>query len=282
MERGLTVKVVRAYSKVAQRFLEDQFGGNQPMLHGLRTNDVTEFILRQSRCAGIGTCKAQVTAMRAFLRWLHVCGQIDSDLVGCVPAVAGWRQSSLRRALEDADVKRLLQSCDRRRSVGRRDYAALLLMVRMGLRAGEVAELKLEDIDWKVAEILVRGKGRKFARLPLPHEVGEAIAGYLQRDRHRTRSRNLFLRSRAPFTALNQPAVTAIVQRTFQRAGIKPPHSGAHVLRHTAATQILRRGGSLSEIAQLLRHSHIDTTAIYAKVDIISLRALSQPWPGGE
>jgi site-specific recombinase XerD len=155
-------------------------------------------------------------------------------------------------------------------------------MVRMGLRAGEVAALELDDIRWKSGEILVRGKGSKQAHLPLPHEVGEAVAAYLQRGRPRYPSRKLFLRSRAPYVGLGQPAVTAFVQRAFQRAGVKSRQRGAHVLRHTAATQMLRRGGSLSEIAQVLRHGHIDTTAIYAKVDRDALRELAQPWPGGE
>lgn len=282
MERGLTVNVVESYSKVAGRFLRKHFGGRRPTLRDLRTHDVTEFVRRKSRSAGIGTSKAQVTALRAFLRWLHVRGEIDLDLADCVPAIACWRQTSLRRGLDDAEISRLLRSCDRRTPVGRRDYAVLLLMVRMGLRAGEVARLMLDDIDWKTAEMSVRGKGRKYAQLPLPHDVGEAIAGYLRRGRPNHPSRNVFLRSRAPFTALEQPAVTTLARRTFQKVELRSPQRGAHVLRHTAATQMLRRGGSLCEIAQILRHSHIDTTAIYAKVDLVSLRELAQPWPGGE
>lgn len=281
-ERSLKASTVAAYRKTAERFLSERFGDDPASLQDLRTTDVTGFIRRASRRFSVSTCKHEVTALRALLRWLHVRGEIDVDLAGCVPAVAGWRQTSLPRGLEDEDVERLLRSCDRRKSVGRRDYAALLLMARVGLRAGEVAALELDDINWKAGEFLVRGKGRKQARLPLPYEVGEAIAAYLQRGRPRYPCRKLFLRSRAPYVGLSQPAVTSLVQWAFKRAGVESPQRGSHVLRHTAATQMLRRGSSLSEIAQVLRHSLIDTTAIYAKIDLDALRELAQPWPGGE
>jgi integrase/recombinase XerD len=281
-ERHLTASTVAGYSKLARRFLSERFGDDPPTPRDLRTTDVTGFIRRASRRVGVGTSKLQVTTLRALLRWLYLRGEIDVDLAGCVPAIAGWRQTSLPRGLNDDQVERLLRSCDRRKSVGRRDYAAMLLMVRMGLRAGEVVALELDDIRWKKGEILVRGKGGKQAQLPLPHEVGEAIAAYLQRGRPRYPSRKLFLRSHAPRVGLGSPAVTALVRSAFQRAGVESPRRGAHALRHTAATQMLRRGGSLSEIAQVLRHSHIDTTAIYAKVDRDALSELAQPWPRGE
>ncbi len=281
-ERCLTAATVEAYCAVARRFLDDQFGDHPLALHTLETSDVTGFVVRASRRVGVGACKFEISALRALLRWLFARGDLDSDLACCVPAAAGWRQMSLPRGLEGNQVDRLLRSCDRRKSVGRRDHAVLLAMVRMGLRAGEVAALELDDVDWSAGEILVRGKGRKHARLPLPHEVGEAIAFYMKLGRPRQPCRKLFLCSRAPYRGLGSSAVSQIAQRAFKRAGLQSAKRGAHVLRHTAATHMLRKGGSLSEIAQVLRHSHIDTTAIYAKVDRDALRELAQPWPGGD
>ncbi|MBW2735465.1 MAG: tyrosine-type recombinase/integrase [Deltaproteobacteria bacterium] len=281
-ERCLAISTVKAYSVVARRFLHERFGEEPPTPHDLIAVDVTGYVIRASRRVSVGACKYEVCALRALLRWLYVRGELDSDLAGCVPAVAGWRQTSLPTGLESDDVECLLRSCDRRKSIGRRDYAVLLSMVRMGLRAGEVAALELDDVDWSAGEILVHGKGSKHVLLPLPHEIGEAIAAYLKRGRPRRSCRKLFLRSRAPYGGLGNSAIGEITRRAFERAGLKSPKRGAHVLRHTAATQMLRRGGSLCEIAQVLRHSHIDTTAIYAKVDREVLHELVQPWAGGE
>jgi integrase/recombinase XerD len=206
-------------------------------------------------------------------------GVIETPLVWAVPSVADLRDRTLPRGLEPAAVKRLLASCDRRRTVGRRDRAILLLLSRLGLRAGEVAAITLDDIDWRAGLLLVRGKGSRHDVLPLPVDVGEAIVAYLRR-RPRCESRALFVAVNAPRTALAQGTVRWIVRAACDRAGL--PRVGAHRLRHTAATEMLRHGASLAEIGQVLRHREQKTTAIYAKVDRRSLRALARPWPSPE
>jgi site-specific recombinase XerD len=213
------------------------------------------------------------------LRFLHVRGHLPHDLAGCVPAVAGWRLAWLPRALEQNQVDCLLKRGKQRSALGRRDAAIVRLLVRLGLRAGDVAALELDDIDWRAGELIVRGKGRRESRLPLPHDVGREIAEYLHRGRPSAVTRKLFLRSRAPYRGLMSSGVVSAAVRVLRQAGITA--GGAHLLRHTAATQMLRHGASLSEIGHVLRHRHVDTTAIYAKVDHAALRALAQPWPEG-
>jgi integrase len=200
-------------------------------------------------------------------------------LAAAVPALANRRLAGLPKAITPEEVQKLLQSCDRRTPVGRRDYAAVLLMVRLGLRAGEVAGLRLEDLDWTHGELVIRGKPRRQDRLPLPRDLGEAIVAYLKHGRPRSKYREIFLRVRAPHRPAGRPAVTSLVRAAGKRAGLDAV--SAHRLRHTAATQMLRKGASLSEVAHVLRHRHIDTTAIYAKVDHRRLRSLGRAWPGG-
>jgi site-specific recombinase XerD len=217
-----------------------------------------------------------VCALRSFLRYLHLAGLIELPLVWAVPAVADLRDRTLPRGLEPAAVKRLLASCDRRRTIGRRDYAILLLLVRLGLRAGEVAAINLDDLDWRAGLLLVHGKGSREDLLPLPVDVGEAIVSYLRR-RPTCASRALFLRVTAPLRPVDRCTVAWVVRAACDRAGL--PRVGAHRLRHTAATEMLRHGASLAEIAQVLRHREQKTTAIYAKIDRAALRALARPWP---
>jgi site-specific recombinase XerD len=212
------------------------------------------------------------------LRWLHLTGAVAVPRATAVPSVAGWRLSGLPRGLEPAQLRTLLAACDRRTAAGRRDYAVLLLLSRLGLRAGEVAVLALDDIDWRSGEIVVRGKGNRAERLPLPADVGSAIAAYLQRGRPQTADgRSVFMRVRAPHRALSSTGVTNIVCETARRAGLGTVH--AHRLRHTAATAMLRAGGTLPEVGQVLRHRSPLTTAIYAKVDRDALTVLVRPWP---
>jgi integrase len=211
-----------------------------------------------------------------LLRYLHVAGLISAPLVWAVPSVADLRDRSLPRGLERAAVRRLLASCDRRRLVGRRDYAILLLLSRLGLRAGEVAGMRLDDVDWRRGELLVRGKGNRQDVLPLPVDVGEAMVSYLRR-RPRCECRALFLRVTAPRAAMDRCTVAWVVRAACDRAGL--PRVGAHRLRHTAATEMLRAGASLAEIGQVLRHRELKTTTIYAKVDRKALRPLARPWP---
>jgi len=210
------------------------------------------------------------------LRYLHLAGLIEAPLVWAVPSVAELRDRTLPRGLAPGAVKKLLASCDRRRLVGRRDYAILLLLSRLGLRAAEVAGLKLDDVDWRGGLLLVRGKGGRHDQLPLPVDVGEALVSYLRRC-PRCESRALFLRTAAPREGLSRSAIGWVVRAACDRAGL--PRVGAHRLRHTAATEMLRQGASLAEIGQVLRHREQKTTAIYAKVDRKALRPLARPWP---
>jgi site-specific recombinase XerD len=275
-ERGLAQSTVGSYVRVARLFLEQQPGG--PQLERLTTADVSGFLARECRRRSVAGARHLVADLRPLLRYLHVAGLIGSPLVWAVPGVADLRDRSLPRGLEPAVVARLLAGCDRRRTVGRRDYAILLLLVRLGLRAAEVAAMQLEDLDWRAGEVLIRGKRDRVDTLPLPVDVGEALVSYLRR-RPQSECRAVFLKLKAPIGALSRQAVCGVVRDACVRAGLPPV--GAHRLRHTAATAMLREGATLVEIAQVLRHREIKTTAIYAKVDRTRLRALAMPWPGG-
>jgi site-specific recombinase XerD len=276
-ERGLTPAVVRSYQGVAHRFMVER---PEPLDFGsLRPRDLPAFVLKESRHYTVGTVKIAVTALRSWLRYLHLTGRVSHELSGAVPAVAGWRMAGLPKALEPHQLQALLAHCQCRTAVGRRDRAAVLLMVRLGLRACEVARLRLEDVRWREAEVVIRGKGRTLARLPMPNDVVAAVTAYLCHARPRSAHRHVFLGSRAPYRPLSVSAVTALVGQAFRRAGLTP--AGAHRLRHTAATAMLRGGASLGEVAHVLRHRSLTTTAIYAKVDRRALWQLARPWPGG-
>jgi site-specific recombinase XerD len=216
-----------------------------------------------------------------FLRFLITEGKCSAGLDAAIPAVAHWRLSSLPRYLQAEDVERVIASCDLTSPVGKRDRAILLLLSRLALRAGDVWQLRLEDIDWKEALISVSGKSRRETRLPLTQEIGDAIVDYLQHGRPQSDSNAVFVRSRAPFRAFAcHSAISVIVERAMCRAGVECPSRGAaHVLRHSAASSMMRQGASLQDIAAILRHRSIETTQIYAKVDVISLRSIAQPWP---
>lgn len=279
-ERAVVSTTVRRYQRVARNLLGDcvsRWGSLE--LSRLCAGDVASFVTRQSRTSSVGRAKETVTALRCVLRFLYLRGELTTDLAGAVLGVANWRQASLPKALPHRHVQQLLCSCDRRTHGGRRDFAILLLLSRLGLRSGEVAALELDDVYWTQGELVVRGKRLREDRLPLPCDVGEALVAYLRRVRPQTGSRSLFLTSRAPLQGLSASAVRHIVRRAWMRAGLPP--TGSHRLRHTVATEMLRKGASLSEIAQVLRHRYVDTTAIYAKVDRCALRELAQPWPGG-
>ncbi len=278
-ERGLAEGTVAYYTDVARLFLVAQARVDGLDLAQLRAAEVTGFVGRECARRSVAAAKYLVVALRSLLRYLHVAGVTTTSLASAVPGVAGRRQSSLPRGLAPTQVDRLLASCDQRRVVGRRDYAILALLVRLGLRAGEVAGLQLDDVDWHRGELVIRGKGDHHERLPLPHDVGEALVGYLRRGRPRDGCRAVFVRVNAPHGGLRPSGIAAVVHDACVRAGLPPV--GAHRLRHTAATQMLRAGAPLSEVAQVLRHHRLDTTAIYAKVDRRALRTLAQPWPGG-
>lgn len=280
-ERGLAEATVSNHEGAARLFLDRRCRdhGGELALADLNAQDVALFVLAECPARSIGSAKILITGLRSLLRFLHVSGRVPVALCPAVPAVAGWRGAALPQGLPPGQVRRLLTGCDRRRRMGRRDFAILMLLARLGLRAGEVAALELDDIDWRAGELIIQGKGRRRERLPLPSDVGAAIAGYLQRGRPPSQDRRLFLRVQAPQGPLNVSGVKSVVRNGCRRAGL--PGFGPHRLRHTVATQMLAAGAGLPEVAQLLRHRSTITTAGYAKVDRGALRDLALPWPGG-
>ncbi len=279
-ERGLTSSTARGYVTVVRPFLRRREARDGTLqLEELTARDITEFVVAECPGRRVGSAKLTVTALRSLLGFLHVDGVLAQSLASAVPSVAGSRLAGLPRALGPRQIRQLLASCDRTTAVGRRDFAVLTMLVRLGLRAGEIVALDLGDVDWRGGEIIVRGKGDRRECLPLPVDVGRAVVAYLRHGRPAAKCRHLFLRVRAPHRALSSSGVTAIVIGAARKAGL--PAVAAHRLRHTAATEMLRAGASLSEIGQVLRHRSPLSTAIYAKVDRVALRQLAQPWPGG-
>ncbi len=278
VERGLSEATAVCYEPRARLFLSAREGLEDLGLDVLTAADVTGFLGRECPLMGAGSAQLLVAVVRSVLRYLHAAGLVAMPLEWAVPAVAAVRGRSLPRGLERSAVTALLSGCDRRRTVGRRDYAILLLGVRLGLRASEIAQIALEDVNWRAGEILVHGKGARMDVLPLPVDVGEALAGYLQRRPSGPEGcRTLFLKVIAPVGPMSRYAVTAVVREACWRVGI--PRVGCHGLRHTAASEMLRAGASLDEIAEVLRHRERRTTAIYARVDRAALRTLALPWP---
>src|SRR6266508_4644362 len=279
-ERGLAMGTVRGYVDIVRPFLAGRVAADGSGLARLGAGDVAAFVLAECPGRSRGSAKLLVTALRSLLGFLHVEGMLAESLVGAVPSVAGWRLAGLPRGLEPAQARRLLASCDRRTTAGRRDFAILTLLLRLGLRRGEVARLELGDIDWRAGEIAIRGKGSRQERLPLPADVGEAVAGYLRRGRPASaQGRCVFVRVKAPHLPLTPGGVTQVVVSAGKRAGLG--EIAAHRLRHTAATEMLRAGATLPEVCQVLRHRSLLTTAIYAKVDREALRTIARPWIGG-
>ena len=248
----------------------------------LDAQKLRKFVLDESRHSGRAKAKTMVTGLRAFIRFLITSGLCPAGLDGAIPTLAYWRLSTLPRYLQAEEVERIVAACSSNTTVGMRDRAIVLLLARLALRAGDIVHLRLGDIDWKEGWILVSGKGRRESRLPLPKEVGEALAAYVTGARPLVDTDTLFVRSRAPLRGLSSHcAISVIVARAMRRAGINCPSRGAaHILRHSAATTMLRQGASLQEIAAVLRHRSIATTSIYAKVDVLALQEIAQPWPG--
>ena len=279
-ERGLSTATVVSYLAVGRRFLHEQFGRKALRLGQLRAEDLHRFVVREIQRVTRTHGKIVITALRSFLRFLLLRGTIHTDLARTLPGVATWRLSHLPRSLPPEQVEQLIACCDRGSPSGKRDYAILLLLARLGLRGGEVVHMALEDLDWERGELVVRGKGPRLERLPLPADVGAALARYLCEVRPPCATRRVFIRMDAPCQGLAQTGVCCVVRRALARAGLDPERKGAHLLRHSLATNLLRRGASLSEIGQLLRHRQPTTTQIYAKVDIEALRSIALPWPG--
>jgi site-specific recombinase XerD len=278
-ERGLAAVTARNYADMVRPFVASRLNtAGELDLRSLSAGDVLAFVLAQCPHRRPGSAKLLVTALRSLLGYLHVEGVIARPLAPVVPSVAGWRLAGLPRGLAAEQVTALLASCDRDTSVGARDFAVLKLLIRLGVRRGEVAALTLDDIDWRCGEIVVRGKGSRSERLPLAADVGDALADYLRRARPGTaEGRIVFVRVKAPHRALTPAGVSQVVIAAGNRAGLG--RVNAHRLRHTTATELLRSGAPLVEIGQLLRHRSQQTTAIYAKVDRERLRALARPWP---
>ena len=281
-ERRLAEVTIVYYVSFVRGFLADQFGDGPVTLSRFCAGDVVRFVQRQAPRLHLKRAKQLTTALRSFLHYARYLGQIKRDLAAAVPTVANWSMSSIPRAIPADAARRLLASIRRRTAIGCRDYAILLLLARLGLRASEVVRLELQDIDWNAGSITVHGKGDQHSVLPLPAEVGCAIATYLRRGRPRSSSRRIFLRTKAPIRGLLGPqAIASLVQHNLTRAGIQAPTRGAHQFRHALASEMLHHGATLAEIGEVLRHRHPDTTRIYTKVDLDSLRDLALPWPGG-
>ena len=277
-EGGLRPEVARGYLAAVRPFVTAHAAGGLASLRELAAGDVTAFLTAESRRLAPRTVQRVATALRSLLRFWHLQGLTGGPLDRAVPKAAN-RRPGLPRPLEHGQVAGLLAACDQQTAMGRRDLAMLILLARLGLRAGEVAGLTLDDIDWRAGEISVAGKGGRRDRLPLPADAGQAIAAWLLHGRPAgALDRSVFIRARAPRSGVTSGAVTQAVAAAAQRAGLGTIY--AHRLRHSAATAILAEGGSLAEIGQVLRHRRAVTTAAYTKVNIEALRALARPWPG--
>jgi integrase/recombinase XerD len=277
-ERGASSATVDAYVPRARRFVAAYAPDGD--LRALTPGAVTGAVLAESATVSVASAQVFVRALRAFLHFCFVEGLVGTDLSAAALMMTGRRRSFLPRGISSSDAECLLRSCDRRTAAGRRDYAVIVMLLRLGLRAGEVAALRLDDIHWRSGEIIVRGKGGRADRLPLAADIGEAIASYLSQGRPRTTLREVFVRALAPITALGRGGVSDIVLRACARAGIAPVR--AHRLRHTVACEMVAAGVSLPEIGEILRHSGRWSTATYARVDLERLRQIALPWPAGE
>lgn len=282
-ERGLAPLTIDHYARHIDRFLSERFGTGRLRLAQLAVRDVAAFVQRQAHERSRGYALSVVTGLRSFLRFARYRGYIETDLGAALPRVANWKLTGLPKYLPRGAAQQVLAQCERTTATGRRNYAILMLLARLGLRGGEVVDVRLEDIDWRKGEITVRSKkGGTWVRFPLPVDVGQAIAGYLEKGRPRCSCRNVFVCIYAPYRPLaHSGVVSKIVRGALEQAGVESPHKGAHTFRHTLATDLLRNGASLEEIGRVLRHKDPETTAIYAKVEIEALRQLALPWAGG-
>ena len=282
-QRGLRPATVKQYLFHTRRFLTDRFGNGALALGELNTQDISRCLLRQARAVSPNAAQRMTVALRNLFRFLYQRGDTATNLADSVPATASWSLAGLPKSLSPRQIELVLKACKRDGPVAQRDRTILLLLARLGLRAGEVVHMTLDDIDWEAGELTVPGKGGRQDKLPLPRDVGQSLAKYLQRVRPKCACRRVFIRSKAPHRGFAESsAVAYIVRAALHRAGINAVAGGAHLLRHALATGMLRNGASLPEIGKILRHQLPKTTAIYTKVDMAELRTLAQPWPGGE
>lgn len=278
-DRGLAPSTVKRYLRMARRFLTDRssmVGGTGA--EDLRASEILAYLRQAVARLGVGSAKREAGDLRSLLRFLYRDRIVETDLGTALPPVAGWRDTAVPPTLAATEIAALLDSCDRDRPGGMRDFAILTILARLGLRSGEVAGLVLDDIDWRAGELVVRGKARRLDRLPLPVDVGEAIASYLRAGRPPSGSRCVFLTNYAPARPIHPSSITNVVYRACRRADVR--QVGPHRLRHALATDMLRQGAKLVDVSQVLRHQDLATTAVYAKVDFATLRLVAQPWPG--
>lgn len=278
--RGLADLTILRYETMARRFLSERasLSGDALGVVGLCGDDVARFLLKECSYLAVGSAKNRVASLRSLLRFLRFEGLIATDLASALPSVAGWRDTALPSASAGPDISALVSSCDRSHPAGLRDYAILILLTRLGLRSCEVSRMELNDLNWRTGELRVRGKGGDEQHLPLPADVGEALAAYLRDGRPRTESRHVFLTRIAPLRSMSPCSIGHVVHRACERTGQDPV--GPHRLRHALAAAMLRQGATLPHIGQVLRHRDLATTAVYAKVDLDALRSVAQPWPG--
>ncbi len=278
-ERGLAAGTVLRYENTARRFLNERHEARgSEFITGLNARDVVGFLVVECGRVSAGSAKGRVAELRALLRYLFLHGFTSRSLAVAIPPVAGWHGMTIPKTITAARIEELIASCDTASATGRRDRAVMLLVARLGLRSVEVVNMELDDIDWRCGEIVVRGKARRDDRMPLPFEVGAAITAYLVSGRPASVSRRVFLTAKAPIEPMPPARVNDICRRACVRVGIG--RVGAHRLRHTLASELLRHGSTIVEVSQVLRHRDLATTAIYAKVDLDTLRQVALPWPG--
>ena len=280
--QGLEKETIRVRIRVARRFLSLHFRENSLELSDLLPRHIEQYFLNRSHHCNTTTLKTEASALRCFLRFLQFRGDISVHLVDSVPTVPSWRHTTIPEFLTTDEINRLIQNCECETPQGQRDIAILLLLIRLGLRAIEICRLTLDDIDWDAGFINILGKNGKRDRLPLLHDVGEAISNYLCHGRPQCSDRYVFVRAIAPFEPFSSSSSVAnVVRNALRRANLNPARKGSHLLRRSLATMMLQEGASLTEIGQILRHQKADTTAIYAKVDLGRLRPISRLWPEG-
>jgi integrase/recombinase XerD len=278
--QGARERTCSHYTYYAREFLAAKFASAPIELAHLASSELINFVEEHAMRWRPKTTKLLATSLRSFLRFMQVTGRCDGRLVSAIPTIPEWKLSRLPKLITDSQLHALLASFDRRSTVGQRDLAIALCLCRMALRANEVAQLRIDDIDWRSATVEIRGKSRRASQLPLPSDVGDAIVNYLRHGRPRTTERHVFVRHIIPLGGpIDADAVRALIRRAFERTGLQVPSKGTHVLRHTAATRMVRAGATLKEVADVLRHRSLDTTAVYAKVDLPRLVEVALPWP---
>lgn len=281
-ERGLAEETVSNYRRFVSALAREGFAESTTGAHarGPTFQQVRDYLLACTQSLAPATAQLVATALRSFLRFLFLQGETAVDLAVAVPSVRRWRQANVHPYLCPEEVEQMLATCDRTNASGRRDHAILLLLARLGMRACEVAAIEIGDLRWRAGEIVVRGKGKVHQRLPMLPDVGAAVALYLRDGRPESSCPTVFLRNIAPRIELGADAIGLIVRRALGRAGLRPPRCGSHLLRFSLATTMIRRGATMAEIGEVLRHRSPDTTEIYAKVDFEALRAVALPWTG--